>query len=155
MLSFIKSHRFRMRESQNFRVPDAWTFLMLNFGITIAQYDETESENFKGYQSFFMRPPLLHPWDIIKSTKYGQCFLLPALGPLHMVFASWFNLEFCRPPHPRRRPRGTLVVICTWSGSSLSREGAGDWGEAWEAAVGEGEGRGSLRPSLRTRSPGS
>ena len=152
MLSFIKSHRFRMRESQNFRVPDAWTFLMLNFGITIAQYDETESENFKGYQSFFMRPPLLHPWDIIKSTKYGQCFLLPALGPLHVLFTSWFNLEFCS-PHPP--PRGTLVVICTLSGSDLSREGAGEGGEAREAAVGAGKGRGSLRPSLRTRSPGS
>lgn len=41
LISFIKLRHLRMRESRNFRIPDAWKFLILNFGILIAQYDET------------------------------------------------------------------------------------------------------------------
>lgn len=32
-----------MRESWNFRIPDAWKFLILNFGIMMAQYDEMQN----------------------------------------------------------------------------------------------------------------
>lgn len=87
ILCFIKLYHIGVRESWSFRIPDTWKFLILEFGNMMAQYDETESQNFKGYQSLFTRPPLPHPWER-NILNTGSTFFCQLLGLSFVLPAS-------------------------------------------------------------------